>query len=124
VGSEELAFLDGISGALLGAGAAADANVRIDYVLVFALGNSLDGALLSAGTALQASIGDIVSHEKYLLLFFSVCIHTMHLHSSIDFQKCNSFFRIFLLSVYFLFWMAKLKPKGGISWDIADKWRR
>ena len=68
--SEELAFLDSISGALIGAGTAADTDIGIDYVLVFALGNSLDGALLSAGTALQASIGNFVSHEKYLLSFF------------------------------------------------------
>ena len=62
-GSEESAFLNSFSGAVVGAGAAADANIGIDDVLVFALGNSLNGAVIGASTALDASIGNIVSHD-------------------------------------------------------------
>jgi hypothetical protein len=61
--SEESAFLDGLYGAVVGAGTAADANVGIDDELLVALGDSLYGAVVSAGTALDASIGNIVSHD-------------------------------------------------------------
>ena len=67
--SEESAFLDSFSGAVVGTGAAADTNISIDDVLVFALGNSLNGAVVSASAALDASISDIVSHDfpsKYM----------------------------------------------------------
>ena len=60
---KELAFLDCFGGAVIAASAAAYAGVSIDDVLVFAFGNSLDGALVSAGTAADASIGNLVSHD-------------------------------------------------------------
>ena len=59
---KNLRFLNRFSGALLGAGAAADADIRIDDVGLVALRNCLDGALLGAGAALYASIGNLVSH--------------------------------------------------------------
>ena len=58
-----LLFLDGADGALVGAGAAADADISIDDVLVFAFGNSLDGALIGASAALDTSVSDIKSHD-------------------------------------------------------------
>ena len=61
--SEESAVLVRFRGALLGAGAAANTDIGFDDVLVFTLGDSLDGAVVSAGTALDASISDIVSHD-------------------------------------------------------------
>ena len=60
---KKLAFLDSFDGALISTSAAGNADVSVDDVLVFAFGNSLNGALLSAGTALDASVGDIVSHD-------------------------------------------------------------
>ena len=68
--SKESAFLDRFVGALIGAGAAADADIGIDYVLVFALRDGLDRALLSTGAALYASISNIVSHVITSILFF------------------------------------------------------
>jgi hypothetical protein len=62
-GFKESAFLDSLDGALIGAGAAADANISIDDELLVAFGDCLNGALVSAGTALDASIGDIISHD-------------------------------------------------------------
>jgi hypothetical protein len=62
-GSEESAFLDCFDGAVVGAGAAADANISIDDVLVFTLGDCLNGAVVSASAALDASVGNIVSHD-------------------------------------------------------------
>jgi hypothetical protein len=67
---EESAFLDSLDRALIGAGAAADANVGIDYVLVFALGDSLDGALVGAGAALDTSVSNVVSHDIPSKLLF------------------------------------------------------
>jgi hypothetical protein len=57
------AFLDGLDGAVVGAGAAADANIGIDDKSVFTLGDSLDRAVVSAGTALDTSISNLVSHD-------------------------------------------------------------
>ena len=69
--AEELAFLDGFSGALISAGTAADADIGIDDVLVLALGNSLNGALIGAGAALHAGIGNVKSHDvTSLWLYF------------------------------------------------------
>jgi hypothetical protein len=65
----ELLFLDGLDGAVLSAGAAADTNVGIDDVLLVALGDSLDGAVLGAGAALDASISDLVSHDSFLHVY-------------------------------------------------------
>ena len=62
-GSEESAFLDSFNRAVVSASAAADANISIDDELVFALGNSLDGAVLSAGAAVDTSVSDLKSHD-------------------------------------------------------------
>ena len=69
--SEELAFLDSLSGAVVGTGAAADTNISVDDVLVFALGDSFDGAVVSARAALDTSIGNVVSHSFILHICFS-----------------------------------------------------
>ena len=81
--SEESAFLDSFSGAVVGTSAAADTNISVDDVLVFALGDSLNGAVVSAGTALDASIGDIVSHDFPSNMCFRH--KPMHLYSSMYF---------------------------------------
>ena len=60
--SDESAFLDSFDGAAVSTSATANADVSVDDVLVFALGNSLDGAVVSASAALDTSISDIVSH--------------------------------------------------------------
>ena len=70
--SEESAFLDCFSGAVVGAGAAADTNISIDDELVLTLGDSLDRAVVGASTALDASIGNIVSHDFSLHYVFFV----------------------------------------------------
>jgi hypothetical protein len=62
-GFRESAFLNCLNGALIGAGAAAHADIGIDDELVFALGDSLDGALVGAGAALNTSISNVVSHD-------------------------------------------------------------
>ena len=62
-GSEELAFLDSFSGAVVSASAAADANISIDDVLVFALGDSLNRAVVSASAALDAGVSNLVCHD-------------------------------------------------------------
>jgi hypothetical protein len=61
--NSKLAFLDGLSGALIGAGAAGNADVSVDDVLAVALGDSLNGALLSTGTARNTSVSNDVSHD-------------------------------------------------------------
>ena len=58
----ELTFLDCFHGAVLGAGAAVDAQIGIDDVLIFALGDSLNGAVVNTGAALYASVIDDISH--------------------------------------------------------------
>ena len=73
--SKESAFLDRFVGALIGAGAAADANIRIDYVLVFAFGNGLDRALLRTGAALHAITSNTVSHVNTSIFVFET--HTI-----------------------------------------------
>ena len=59
----ESAFLDSFGGALIGAGAAGNADISVDDILAFALRDSLNGALVSAGAASDTSIGDSVSHS-------------------------------------------------------------
>ena len=81
--SEESAFLDSFSGALIGTSAAADTNISIDDVLVFALGDSLNGALVGARAALDTSICDIVSHDFPSNMCFRH--KAMHLYSSMYF---------------------------------------
>jgi hypothetical protein len=66
---EELAFLDCFGGALVSTCTAGNADISVDDVLVFALGNCLDGALFSTSAALDASISDIVSHD-----ITSICV--------------------------------------------------
>ena len=68
-GCMKLAFLDSFDGALIGTSAAGNADVSIDDELLFAFGNSLNGALVSAGTTPDASGGDIVSHD-----ITSICV--------------------------------------------------
>ena len=60
---KELAFLDCFGGAVVAASAAAYAGVSVDDVLVFAFGDSLDGAVVSTCAALNTSISDNVSHD-------------------------------------------------------------
>ena len=60
---KRLAFLDGLSGALIGAGAAGNADVSVDDVLAVTLGDSLDGALIGAGAASDTSVSNLVSHD-------------------------------------------------------------
>ena len=64
----ESAFLDSFGGALIGAGAAGNADISVDDVLAVALRDSLNGALVSAGTASDTSVSDGISHSIYLQL--------------------------------------------------------
>jgi len=66
---KKLAFLNGLSGALIGAGAAGDADIGIDLVLAVAFGNCLNRALLSAGAAGNTSVSNDVSHGFTSILF-------------------------------------------------------
>ena len=65
---KESAFLDSFGGALIGAGAAGNADISVDDVLALALRDSLNGALVSAGTASDTSVSDGISHSIYLQL--------------------------------------------------------
>ena len=73
---KKLAFLDSLSGALIGAGTAGNADISVDNVLAFALGNSLNGALVGAGAASNTSVSDNVCHDIYLHDFLYV-FHVM-----------------------------------------------
>ena len=63
-GRERLLLLDGIVGALTLAGAALNAEVSIDLVVISTLNNSLVGAGIGARAARHALVGDNV--PKYL----------------------------------------------------------
>ena len=58
---EKLAFLDSLNRALVSAGTAGNADIGVDDVLAVALGNSLNGALVSAGTAGDTSVSNDVT---------------------------------------------------------------
>ena len=60
---ERLLLHDSFNGAVVNAGAAANADVGVDDVLLVALGDSLNGAVLGAGAALDASVRNDVSHD-------------------------------------------------------------
>ena len=60
----ELLFHDCLSGAVISAGAAADADIGVDDVLLVALRDSLDGAVVGTLAALNASISNLVSHDS------------------------------------------------------------
>ena len=64
-----------VLGADLLAGAALDALVGIDDVLVLAFGDSLNGAVVGARAALDASVSDIVSHD--ISLHYVYFMHTV-----------------------------------------------
>ena len=51
-----------ITDACVSCGSCAD--VSVDDVLAVALGDSLNGALICAGTASNTSVGDDISHDK------------------------------------------------------------
>ena len=55
------------NGADVSASAAVDAQIGIDLVLAVTLGDSVHRAALSASAASDASIGNLVSHDSYLL---------------------------------------------------------
>jgi len=63
----KLLFLDSAHGALAGASAAGDAGISVDDVDAVALRDGAHGALTCAGAAGDASIGNLVSHELFLL---------------------------------------------------------
>ena len=67
---EELAFLNSLSGAVVGAGATADTDIGIDDKLVFAFGDSLNGAVVSASAALDASVSNLESHDVSSIMFY------------------------------------------------------
>ena len=80
---EKLAFLDSLDGALVSAGTAGNADISVDNVLAFTLGNSLNGALIGAGAAGDTSVSDNVCHDFYLhknsCLCFTLCINVVSL---------------------------------------------
>jgi hypothetical protein len=69
---KELVFLDSFNGALVGAGTAVDADFGIDDVSSLALRDSLNGALVGTGAALDASISNLVSHDITSIIFLFV----------------------------------------------------
>ena len=74
----KLLFYDGLNRAVFAALTAANTGVSIDDVLLVTLGDSLDGAVVSASAALDASISNLVCHDISLHMFFehesAVCI--------------------------------------------------
>jgi hypothetical protein len=64
--AQRLGFGSG-NGADVSASAAVDAQISVDLVLAVTLGDSGHGAALSASAASDASIGNLVSHDSYLL---------------------------------------------------------
>ena len=69
-----LLLLDGLGRALAGAGAALNAQILVDLVVIRALSNGFVGAGRSSGAAGNAAVGNYV-HRMYLLLGFE-CIVT------------------------------------------------
>ena len=59
---KELLFNDGLDGALVGASTAFDASIT-NFELAITFGDSLDGTLSSASTASDASISNLISHN-------------------------------------------------------------
>jgi hypothetical protein len=62
-GIGESLFYDRFNRAIVDAGAAIYADISIDDVLFVALGDCLNGALISASAALNTSISNLVSHD-------------------------------------------------------------
>ena len=60
---KKLLLHDGLGGALISAGTAVDADISVDLELAVALSDSLDGALIGTSAAGDASIGNSVSHD-------------------------------------------------------------
>ena len=88
----ESLFHDRFNRAVVNTGAAVDAGVGIDDVGLVALGNSLNGAVISAAAALDTSIGDFVCHD----VPSNICdvAHRLQtqFYSSMYFTNCNPFF--------------------------------
>ena len=59
----KLLLNDSFGGAVIDAGAAADADIGIDDVDLVTLGDSLDGAVVDTSAALHASLSNLVSHD-------------------------------------------------------------
>ena len=66
----KLLLNDGFGGAVVAAGAAANAGVSVDDVHLVAFGDGLNGAVVSAGAALDASVSNSVCHDNSLHMFF------------------------------------------------------
>ena len=80
VWNERLLLHDSFNGAVVNAGAAANADVGVDDVLLVALGDSLNGAVVGAGAALDASVSDDESHVLTSMYIYSLTPH----------RRCNS----------------------------------
>ena len=65
-GGVVLRLVGGGDGAGASAGAAGNAGVRVDDVLVFALADAADGTCVSASAALYTVVIDYVCHLKHL----------------------------------------------------------
>lgn len=63
-------LFDSLVGAAVNTGAAIDALIGIDNILVFAFSDDAHGASIGASTALNTSVSDPVSHYDSLLLIF------------------------------------------------------
>ena len=73
---------DGFRGAVGGASATVHAGIGVDHILGIALGNRLNGAVLSAGAAADAGIRNLVSHSSYLPIEW-------YSHCTMIFLKCK-----------------------------------
>ena len=59
-----------LGGALLGASAAVDAGVGVDFIVLCALGDRLGGAYIYTAAARDAGVGDYVGHGEKKLFWF------------------------------------------------------
>ena len=74
-------------GASVSASTAVDAQISVDLVLGGTLGDRGNGAALGAGAAHDASIGNLVSHNCYLLNKLSTYVETIdiiHLYARVS----------------------------------------
>ena len=81
----KLALRNSVHGASIGAGTAIQARTGVDLVVVSPLRNGAHGAGIRAGTTADASITDHISHVKYTSI-------KLYLHFNTTFEKCNANF--------------------------------
>ena len=89
--------LDCSDRASVGTGAALDALLSVDDVLLVALGDDAQGAGIGAGAALQASIGNGVSHGFSSLCLYGGLMSPCCTYHNMFFEKSNGEIKIFCI---------------------------